>query len=205
MFKHVVQITGFLAACVALYAWFTAPTAGLEAEVHFAEFEMPASIAQQLRALASLTRPEGMREIVHTSVRQKIFSAADFGVTDQIGRDVNAFINKNAPVVQNKNDYAFKGYWKVTVRNTGSRSASSVTLHFPITVSGVISKPHASATPIQELPASTTRVFSLGNVLPGDEDENIVYAWSLEPSSEDVAKKITLTHDVGVGRIHVSR
>lgn len=204
MFKHVVQVTGFLAACVGLYAWFTAPTAGLEAEVHFAEFEMPAAVAQQLRALAPLTRPEGMREIVHTNFRQKLFGAEVFGAIEQAGRDVNAFVNKNAPIVLNKNDYAFKGYWKVTVRNTGSKSASSVTLHFPITVSGVIGKPHANTAPIQELTVSTTRVFLLGNILPGDEDENIVYAWSLEPSSEE-AKKITLTHDVGVGRIRVLR
>src|SRR5260370_9176091 len=172
MFKHIVQITGFLAACVGVYAWATALTPGLEAEVRFGEFELPASIAQQFRSLASLTRPDGMREIAHTSVRQKIFSAADFGVTDQLGRDVSLFIGKNAPMVQNKNDYAFKGYWKVTVRNTGSKSASSVTLHFPIIVSGVISKPHANVTPVQELPSSNSKLFSLGNVLPADEAEN---------------------------------
>jgi|SRR6266849_2045565 len=203
MLKHVIPLTGFLAACVGLYAWYTAPTAGLEASVYSAEFELPASIAQQVRALKPLTVPGEFRGIfLEPSFRQRMLPT-NFGLPDQIISGVTAFANEKAPIIQHESDFAFKGYWKVIVRNTGSRSASSVTLHFPMTVSGVISRPHSESKPVQELQASTTKVFSLGNILPGDDEEIIVYAWSPSPPTEDAAKKITLTHDVGVGRVRL--
>jgi hypothetical protein len=61
------------------------------------------------------------------------------------------------------------------------------------------------STPVQELTASTAKVFSLGNILPGDDDDVVVHAWSASPPNDDLAKKITLTHDVGVGRVKLLR
>jgi len=72
-----------------------------------------------------------------------------------------------------------------------------------MTVSGVISKPHVESKAVQALQASTTKAFSIGNILPGDDEEVIVYAWSSSAPTEDAAKKITLTTDVGVGRVRL--
>jgi len=63
--------------------------------------------------------------------------------------------------------------------------------------------PHGPGASIQDLPVSTTDVFSLGNVQPAD--QVIVYAWTLSRATEEVAKKITLTHDLGAGRVLLTR
>jgi len=48
------------------------------------------------------------------------------------------------------------------------------------------------------------RAFALGNVQFGDEDV-IVQAWTIAPATTEVAQKLTLTHDVGSGRLRISR
>jgi hypothetical protein len=205
MFKHVVTVVGFLAACVGLYAWFSAPTERPEAEVYYADFELPSALAQQLHALTPLANVDESRsQFFKPSFRHRILSPDANGLVEQLLSSMSTYVSDKAPAIQHKNDFTFKGYWRITVRNRGSRSASSVMLHFPVSASGVVSRPHADATPVQELPVTTSETFAVGNVQPG-EDSIILHAWTMSPPSEDVARKITMTHDMGTGKVHIAR
>lgn len=197
------QVAGFLATCVGLYAWVTAPQERPQAEVYFADFEEPPSLAQQLQALGPLTSLDDSRgQFFKPSLRHKILPDTS-GTVDQVLGSVGSFVTDKVPVLQHRNDYAFKGYWRVRVRNPGSRTASAVSLRFPVTASGVVASSRGKKVSIQELPVVITDVFALGNVQPAD--EVVVYAWTLSPASEDLAKKITLTHDTGQGQVQVKR
>jgi hypothetical protein len=203
MFKHVVQAAGFLGTCLALYTWYTAPKEVAQAEVYFADWEAPPPISQQLRALAPLaTLEESRGQFFKPSFRHKILPDTS-GTVDQVLGSVAAFVNEKVPAIQHGNDFAFKGYWRVIVRNRGSRTASAVTLHFPVAASGVVSRPQAAQTPIQDLPVSTSNAFPLGNLQPSD--QVVVYAWTLSPANQDVARQITLTHDLGAGQVILAR
>ncbi|MES1255185.1 MAG: hypothetical protein ABUS56_06235 [Acidobacteriota bacterium] len=203
MFKHIAQTAGFLGTCLALYTWFTAPKEAPQAEVYFADWEVPPPLAQQLHALAPLTTLEEARgQFFKPSFRHKILPDTS-GTVDQVLGSVTAFVNDKVPAVQHRSDFAFKGYWRVTVRNRGTRAASAVTLRFPVTASGAVRKPADAQTAVQDLPASTTNVFALGNVQSSD--EVVVYAWTLSPATADVARQITLTHDLGAGEVVLTR
>jgi hypothetical protein len=204
MFKHIATATGFLAACIGLYTWFNAPTERPEAEVYYADFELPPALAQQLHALTPLANlDESRSQFFKPTFRHRLVPDAS-GLVDQVLGSLTNYVTDKVPAIQHKNEFTFKAYWKITVRNPGSRTASSVVLHFPVTASAVVSRPHADATPVQELPVTTSQVFSIGNVQPG-EDQIIVHAWTLSPATDDVAKKISLTHDLGSGKIHLAR
>jgi hypothetical protein len=202
MFKHLMPAVGFLATCIGLYTWFTAPRERPQAEVYFADFEVPAPLAQQLRALAPLTTlDESRSQFFKPSLRHKILPDTS-GTVDQVLGSVAAFVNAKVPVIEHRSDFAFKGYWRVTVRNPGSRTASAVTVRFPVPASGVVHSSHGAPASIQELPVSTTDVFVLGNLQPSD--EVVLYAWTLSAATEDVARKITLTHDLGQGQVQLT-
>jgi hypothetical protein len=209
-YKHVIQLTGFLAACVALYSWCTAPVERLEADVYFADFEMPPAIAQQLTALAPLTNAETSRaEFFRPNIRHKILPDTS-GTVDQILGNIAQFVHDKAPLVQRPGDFLYKGFWRVTVRNPGSRTAANVVVHLPIPAAGVVARgrldqappPQPPATPLS--PPTPLQAFPLGNVQGGQESV-VLYAWTLAPPTEAYARQITLTHDLGSGRVRIVR
>jgi len=201
MFKQVMQAIGFIATCVGLYAWYTAPKERPQAEVYFADFEVPPPLAQQLRALAPLTTLDDARgQFFKPGLRHKILPDTS-GTVDQVLGSVAAFVNDKVPLIQHRGDFAFKGYWHVTVSNPGSRTASAVTLRFPVPATGVATTPRGTQTAIQDLPPSTGSAFALGNLQPADQVQ--FYAWTLVPATEELARQIMLTHDTGQGQIHV--
>jgi hypothetical protein len=201
VFKHIAQVEGFLATCIAVYTWFTAPTTGLEGDVYFADFEVPPAITQQFRALEPLTAPSESRALFFKPSLKSRISLDTSGTVDQVLSGVASMANEKAPAIQHGGEYEYKSYWRITVRNTGSKSATSVALHLPMPASGVISR--SRDRPIQDLPAETSRAFSLGNIQFGD--EIVVHAWSVAPASAAEAGKISLTHDAGTGRVKIVR
>ena len=202
MFKRIAEVVGFLATCAGLYVWFTAPTTGLEADVYFADFELPPSITQQSRGLAPLTNATESRPLFFSKgLRDKILPGGGDQIDQMLTRMAN-FATEKAPAILHTSDFAYKGYWRVAVRNKGSKSASSVVLHLPVPASGNVVRSHIdqSTPPWME----NVRAFALGNVQFGDEDV-IVQAWTIAPATTEVAQKLTLTHDVGSGRLRISR
>jgi hypothetical protein len=203
--RALAALLGVAATAVTLYSFITRPKELPEAEVYYADFEVPSIIAQQLRLLAPLADAEASRgKFLKPSFRQRLVPDSA-GLVDQFINNMTAFTKERAPMIQHAGEFAFKGYWKVTVRNTGSKTASSVTLHFPVMASGVVSRPHLEATSVQELPASTAQVFTLGNIQPGDNNEVVVYAWTVTAATHEMASKIRLIHDLGTGEVHVIR
>jgi len=201
VFKRIAEIVGFLATCAGLYVWFTAPTTGLEADVYFADFELPPNITQQFRGLAPLTNATESRPLFFSKgLRDKILPGGGDQIDQMLSRVAN-FANEKAPAILHTSDFAFKGYWRVAVRNKGAKSASSVVLHLPVPASGNVVRSHVDQAPPAWL--ENVRAFALGNVQFGDDDV-IVRAWTIAPATADVAQKLTLTHDVGSGRLRIS-
>jgi hypothetical protein len=202
VFKRIAEIVGFVATCAGLYVWLTAPTAGLEADVYFADFELPPSIAQQFRALAPLTSASESRPLFFKSgLRDRILPGGGDQI-DQMLNKVATFASEKAPAILHGGDFAYKGYWRISVRNRGSKSASSVVLHLPVPAFGVVSKSHGDRPAVP--PFESVRAFPLGNVQGGDEDV-VVQAWTAAPANAETAQKLTLTHDVGTGRVRITR
>jgi hypothetical protein len=202
VFKRIAEIVGFVATCAGLYVWLTAPTAGLEADVYFADFELPPSITQQFRALAPLTAASESRPLFFKSgLRDRILPGGGDQI-DQMLTKVATFANEKAPAIRHSGDFAYKGYWRVSVRNKGSKSASSAVLHLPVPAFGVVSRSHTDQPAVSSL--ESVRSFPLGNVQGGDDDV-VVQAWTAAPANAETARRLTLTHDVGTGRVRITR
>jgi len=147
VFKRIAEIVGFLATCAGLYVWFTAPTTGLEADVYFADFELPPNITQQFRGLAPLTNATESRPLFFSKgLRDKILPGGGDQIDQMLSRVAN-FANEKAPAILHTSDFAFKGYWRVAVRNKGAKSASSVVLHLPVPASGNVVRSHVDQAP----------------------------------------------------------
>jgi|SRR5581483_5506052 len=203
-YKHLLQFTGFVAACLGIYSWWTAPVARLQAEIYFADFEMPAPVVQQFAALTPLTEAETAKsEFFHPNLRHRIMPDTG-GTVDQILNNLAAYVKEKAPAVERRDEVLYKGFWRVRVRNLGSRAVSNVMIRFPMPASAVVSRPAVDRTPVQQLPATTSQAFAVGTIQGGD-DVAVLYAWTLSPATDELARKIAVTHDLGAGRIRISR
>ena len=170
MFKYIAQGVGLLATCIAVYTWLTAPTAGLEGDVYFADFQLPPSIEQQLLALAPLTSPADSRPLFFKpSLRSRILPDTS-GTVDQVLANIATMTNDKAPIIRHKEDFSYKGYWRVTVRGTpGPRPRRRWPSHFPVLRGPESSGAGRGTTQSKLLPVETARVFSLGNIQLGDD------------------------------------
>jgi hypothetical protein len=199
LYTHLLQLAGFAAACIAIYNFYYSPFERVEASVYYAPFEMPTPILEQLNRLEALTSPEASRKQFLSGVGGTRLVPGTGGALDQVLGNVATYVKTAAPVIGHSADYLFKGYWHARIRNSGSRAASSTVLHFPTEVSASVSRDGRGPT----TPPVKALAIPVGNLQGGE--EIVVDAWSLAAPSDDLANKITLTHDLGAGRVKVAR
>jgi hypothetical protein len=203
-YKHVIQITGFVSATIAIYTFCTTPVGRLQAEIYYADFELPPGVAQQLAALAPLTASQTARaEFFRPGLRHRILPDTS-GTVDQVLGSVAEFVNEKAPGVASRRDFLYKGYWKINVHNPGTRAVSNVVVRLPVAASAVISRSTAERGALQDLPPATAQMFTLGNI-QGSDDGVVLHAWTLEAPTPALAAQITITHDLGRAATRIVR
>lgn len=198
-YTHLLQLAGFGAACIAIYNFYVSPFDRVEATVYYTSFEMPTPVVQQIDRLAALASPDRGRKQFLSGVTASRLVPGTVGALDQVLGNIAAFVNTEAPVIGHRDDYLYKGYWHATIQNTGSRSATSAVLHFPTEVSAAVTRPRETRESVYSAAPVTGLAIPIGNVQGGE--EVVVDAWSLAAPTESLAAKITLTHDLGVGRV----
>lgn len=203
VYTHLLQLAGFAAACIAIYNFYVSPFDRVEATVSYSAFALPTPIAQQIDRLLPLTSPDLGRKQFLTGVGGTRLVPGAGGALDQVLNNIAGFVNTAAPVIAHHADYLFKGYWHATIRNTGSRAATSAILHFPIEVSATVTRPHDARPSVDSLAPMTALAIPVGNVQGGE--EVVVDAWSLAAPSDSLATQITLTHDLGSGRVKLTQ
>jgi len=191
-------VLGALASLVTALPLLFSRTASVSAEVTPSRFVIPPGIDGQIKSLHSLAQ----REVLQKELKMGFLdgmglaTALKQGAKDEAIDTVNLYLEMNLPRELSEPFNSLHGFWPASVRNTGERTARSVSVKIPNTL-------YACQQREGEEPKCdrASDVIKVGDLQP--EESVAILAWTRDEPSRLGEEDVRVTFSEGVGSVSI--
>ena len=195
-------IVGLLAAVLSvtqLWDWFVKPSQQLEADIQFGPFGLPPALDAYFDKLQPVIAGDWIEPLVRSSIGRAVPAQKDADrIARDVAREVQFRLRDSVPTRIPIEVTTLTGYWRATVRNTGSQPLQGVRLVLPHSTFVQVERDGGPA-----VRRNVDAVIDLDVVHPRDVLR--VTAWSKIEPGIATEGDVRLTHAGGVGTLTIHR
>ncbi len=188
-------LTGLL---VLVGNWYISPASDLVAEIEYGSFMYPPGLVDSLKLLRNLAYESRLKEIDLEDDLKPISDNTEREITRLlIMKHFSSYLSENLPLLGIPEPfYHLKGYYSVTLRNEGNKSAKSVTLTLPNIVYMCIDREGE-----ERKCNKSSEVVKIDDFRPHEAISVIAWSRHEPPPYLHISDRILLTHESGVGSV----